>query len=329
MQDAEKTSPLSIIVQTSPSTDEFSKIPTRSQEKIAIGQLKFSNSLNAYINKGSVGIVYRAEYTGGSKGRAPVAVKVVKWNREACSRQDALIEAENVLRIMQWSDCWAFLTFFHAVYVEHGVDVKIVMPLYSGTLKTLLKEQNKVLSERQASGMFLNLAKALEFLKLKRCLHQDVKPDNILFRKRVKGKDDGFEDTELVLSDFSHSSFGSSYSPENDVFYGDGAEIYSAPEKLLKSGHSYASDVWSFGLLLYHTLTAAWPFRPKNISHLEYFYARGANGEFALKDRKLKIPFSLSGKVEKLLVELLKLEAEERIGIGDVVEHEFFQQRWA
>lgn len=152
-------------------------------------------------------------------------------------------------------------------------------------------------------------------------IHRDLKPENILIDE--KGT--------IKISDFGVSIL--SEDPENDLIKGtEGTRHYCSPECLGLTGQELysgkASDIWSLGVCLYVYTFLKLPFstnitaskvtgpdgeettqatkKPGNIMNL---FEMIKQGNFTLHDREI------SENLSKLINELLKVDASERIKI--------------
>ncbi|KAF5266750.1 hypothetical protein FOXYS1_2416 [Fusarium oxysporum] len=112
----------------------------------------------------------------------------------------------------------------------------ILMPMYPlGSLAGCS------LTERESVSTFKQILMGLIQLKKFDILHRDIKPGNILIRKRTP------ETFQIVLADFG---FAGKYTEESEYFYG--TACYKAPEIFDESARVVddRSDVWSTGIVV-------------------------------------------------------------------------------
>ncbi len=129
-------------------------------------------------------------------------------------------------------------------------DIKyIVMEYLDGiTLRTYM-DNKKVLPWKEACVYTLQILRALEHAHSKNVIHRDIKPQNIMLMKDgcVKVTDFGIAKTP----DMSDAS-----SDEKAI----GTVYYISPEQASGQETSYASDLYSVGVLFYEMLTGQLPF---------------------------------------------------------------------
>jgi len=98
--------------------------------------------------------------------------------------------------------------------------------------------QNGIPPFRQLLEMFRDLAYTLSYMHGRKILHNDIKPENIMFDQAAKS---------LKLTDFGYASTFQKWF--NRKFPAGGTEKYMAPER--KTGISDTrSDIYSFGMVL-------------------------------------------------------------------------------
>jgi serine/threonine-protein kinase len=131
--------------------------------------------------------------------------------------------------------------------------------LKGGSLEAYLRGLG-ALSLGEAAAVCHQVGTTLEYIHREGFAHNDVKPDNILFRRELKVG----ERLEPVLIDFGVAA--KLVRPQLD-----GSVVYMAPERLqesrepsppelLAAGDPSKADVWSMGILLYRLLVGREPF---------------------------------------------------------------------
>ena len=131
--------------------------------------------------------------------------------------------------------------------------------LRGGSLESYLRGLG-ALSLGEAAAVCHQVGTTLEYIHREGFAHNDVKPDNILFRRELKIG----ERLEPVLIDFGVAA--KLVRPQLD-----GSVVYMAPERLqesrepsppewLAAGDPAKADVWSMGILLYRLLVGREPF---------------------------------------------------------------------
>lgn len=195
-----------------------------------------------------MGVVYQA--TQRALGR-PVALKAIaadlaqdanyreRFERE--SRLAASIDHPNIIPVYEAGD------FEGTLY--------LIMRWVDGTdLRTLLKE-----SARLAPGRVVRLlrpaAAALAAAHRAGLVHRDIKPANVLL-----ARGDGEDEEHVYLTDFgiARRTSGESAMTRTGVFVG--TIDYTAPERIEGGRGDAASDVYSFGCMLFETLTGHIPY---------------------------------------------------------------------
>ena len=204
--------------------------------------------LTGTIGRGGMGVVYKAENTGGGEA---VALKVLaaeiarseefrrRFLRE--SRYASVVEHPNVVRVLDAGE-------------DDGV-LYMAMQLVNGTnMQTLIAEE-RALEPQRVVNLMTQIADAVDAVHEAGLLHRDLKPGNVI----VEGAGD---DERAWLTDF-----GLGKDPIKDsvaltaagTFVGSSA--YSAPEQILAVGTDRRVDVYSMGCMLFECLTGQPPFQ--------------------------------------------------------------------
>ena len=154
----------------------------------------------------------------------------------------------------------------------------------------------------------------LKYLHGKRIIHRDLKPENVVLDQHGQAK----------IIDFGIAK----ELPEGQNFCASrsGTGVYQAPEVALKGHkHSFVSDFYSFGVLVYELLVGFNPF----LSHADSKALYEVKKNFASKDIVLANGLnSASEHCLDFLKQLLQVEPEKRLGYfgaDEVMKHPWFE----
>lgn len=244
--------------------------------------------INRRLGEGQFGTVYGGEAQIGDNGWTAVAVKTLKSGSSIENRLDFLSEAEAMKR------------FDHVNIVKLlGVCLQ-TEPIYAimefmlyGDLKTFLLARRHLVngkitddsdvSPKRLTMMVLDVARALSYLADMKYVHRDVASRNCLVSaQRV-----------IKLGDFGMAR--SIY--DNDYYRFKRRGLlpvrWMAPETLTDNIFTPASDVWSFGVLLYEVITfGSFPYQ--GLSDVQVF-------EHLKNGNKLKVPNGVKPQLQGLM----------------------------
>jgi serine/threonine protein kinase/formylglycine-generating enzyme required for sulfatase activity len=192
------------------------------------------------IGFGGMGIVYRAI---DEELKREVAIKFIHegfvLHKEAIdqfiheARTSAKLDHENVLGIITMA--------------SHEGRHYIVMPYLSGgSLEDRLKREGPM-KEKEALDLLLAIAEGLQAAHQAGILHQDVKPENILFGK----------DGKIKISDFGLAAMQNKGGETESL---QGTPYTMSPEQCLHKKLDVRSDIYSLGITFFRMLTGCWPF---------------------------------------------------------------------
>jgi serine/threonine protein kinase len=196
-------------------------------------------------------------------------------------------------------------------------DLCILFRYYSrGDLSSFIarkvRSRDPFLDENLVMRWFINLALALHYLHSHNIVHRDLKASNIF----LEGSAELDAPQGVVLGDFGIAQLvrpndpsSSQRSPRTAAV--SGTPQYMAPE-LLQAGnaHSFRSDVWSLGCILYEMLCYRHPFEARDVSGL---VVKVIQGNFQ------PLPQRYSREVCELVVRLLDVNPSTRPNIDEVL----------
>ncbi|XP_067048824.1 ephrin type-B receptor 1-B-like isoform X1 [Acropora muricata] len=197
--------------------------------------------LNGMIGQGEFADVYKGSIQT-PKGKLVVAVKVLRPGSNEKNQKDFLSEASimgqfdhpNVIRLV-------------GVVTQSWPMMILTEFLESGSLDNFLKTRKGQLTTIQLLGMARGVACGMVYLSEMNFIHRDLAARNILVGENLFCK----------VSDFGLSRELTDHNPDSE-YETQGGKIpvrWTAPEALKSRKFSSASDVWSYGILVWEIMS--------------------------------------------------------------------------
>ncbi|XP_072701422.1 tyrosine-protein kinase JAK3 [Ciconia boyciana] len=195
------------------------------------------------LGKGNFGSVELCRYDplGDSTGEL-VAVK--KLQQDSAKELRDFEREIQILHSLQHD----FIVQYRGVCYSRGRrGLRLVMEyLPNGCLRDYLQKNQPRLDHRTLLLYAWQICKGMEYLGLQRCVHRDLASRNILVES----------ETHVKIGDFGLAKL----LPQDKDYYvvrepGQSPVFWYAPESLADNIFSRASDIWSFGVLLYELFT--------------------------------------------------------------------------
>ena len=165
--------------------------------------------------------------------------------------------------------------------------------------------QKKIFNEKECKFLVVCIILALEYLHANKIIHRDLKPENILFDKN------GY----IHIADFGIAKMLNN-EPEEKLIHLSGTPGYMAPETIFKEKHSYTSDFFSLGVIIYEMIFKKRPFIGKNRQEIKEKMAK-------IQIKIKEIPKGWSPEVIDFINKLLIKNPEERLGNKGFAELKF------
>ncbi|CAD7695940.1 unnamed protein product [Ostreobium quekettii] len=259
------------------------------------------------VGKGAYGVVVLARERATD---APVAIKMIMRGGKTNDRVEREVLNHRML-------CHPHVIRFNEVFLTAG-NLCIAMEYAErGTLLSYVQARKR-LTEDEARHFFQQLMMGLDYCHKMGVVSRDIKLENTLV--------DGCNPPNLKICDFGYSKHEIFHSaPSSRV----GTPSYLAPEIVTnKPGFSYKakiSDIWSCGVFLYAMVVGKYPF--------DRAQDKGkSNRLYNLLQRIVKVDYELpTGDLSPALCDLidrmLKYDPDERITIGEIMNHAWFREK--
>uniref|UniRef100_A0A674N9T9 receptor protein-tyrosine kinase n=1 Tax=Takifugu rubripes TaxID=31033 RepID=A0A674N9T9_TAKRU len=249
------------------------------------------------IGAGEFGEVYRGNLKVPGRKESAVAIKTLKPGYTEKQRQDFLSEAsimgqfshQNIIRLEG-----VVTKFKHAMIVTEYME--------NGALDRYLRDHDGEFTSFQLVGMLRGIAAGMKYLSDMSYVHRDLAARNILVNNTLECKVSDFG-LSRVLEDDPEGTYTTS-----------GGKIpirWTAPEAIAYRKFTSASDVWSFGIVMWEVM--AFGERPYwDMSNHEVMKA--INEAF-----RLPAPMDCPSAVYQLMLQCWLHDRSKRPRFGDIV----------
>mmetsp|Transcript_84999 Transcript_84999/g.245469 ORF Transcript_84999/g.245469 Transcript_84999/m.245469 type:complete len:440 (+) Transcript_84999:191-1510(+) len=224
-------------------------------------------------------------------------IKEVELRGDEKRRTEALQEAE-VLQSLSHPNIIAY----HEVFF---VDTRLCIVMeyadggdLAGAISRRRSRSRRFL-EREAMGMFVQLAIAMKYVHERRILHRDLKCKNVFLTRLgvVKLGDFGIAKVFDATDNFAETQVGTPY--------------YLPPEMCSNQPYGFPADIWCLGVVFYELLSLEVPFSAPTVHAL-------ANR--IINTEPHPVPASYSIEARGLVGQMLNKRPEERPTIKQIVE---------
>jgi serine/threonine protein kinase len=246
------------------------------------------------LGRGNSGQVHRALHKPTGQVIALKAINIMDRD----NRHQLLKE----IRTLNDCDSPFLVKFLGAFYSDPAISIALEL-MDAGSLETVLEAApRRRMPERIAAIVARQMVEGLAYLHRKHMLHRDIKLSNVCLSRRG----------EVKLTDFGISTQLQNSIAVCATFVG--TYTYMSPERIIGKEYSYASDVWSLGLIVLESVMGEFPY-PDNgvVIHLMKTVVEGPP----------EIPKDLSPDLRSFCEQCLRTNAAERASAADLLRHPF------
>ena len=210
------------------------------------GQIKDYEILGP-LGQGAYSRVYHVRHRGNNN---EYALKIIDRKNLSHSNLNRRLKNEITLQSSLNHPC---IVKLYNTFNDNDL-IYLVLELCSGgELYSQIKEEGR-LPEEEAKSLCSQIIEGLIYLHSNGILHRDLKLGNLLLS----------EDRSLVkIADFGLAVKLKNFSEERNTMCG--TPNYISPEIINRQPYGLASDMWSFGCILYACLTGSPPFESSSI----------------------------------------------------------------
>lgn len=259
------------------------------KQEIVAGQLFAGQyEIISILGRGGMSIVYKARHRLMDR---IVAIKLLQAENDPIAAERFKHEAK------------AASTLKHpniiSIY-DFGVVGKqsfIVMDCLEGPTLGDVIEKRGPMDPARAANIFRRACMGLEHAHKRKIIHRDIKPNNLCLVRDDNGRDN------VVIVDFGIAKVvegqkNLSLTQTGEVF---GSPLYMSPEQCMGKPLDARSDIYSFGCVMYETLTGRPPLTGENAYDTMNMHCEGTPAEFKAVNPDLKIDPSIEALVFRCL----------------------------
>jgi len=253
------------------------------------------------LGRGRFGVVYRVKHKTSGQIRAAKFIKCIKATQKQEVRDEmAIMNSLRHPRLLQIAGAY-----------ERKRDMVAVLELISGgELFDRVVAEDFDLTEKDCILFMRQICEGLQYMHNNKIIHLDLKPENILCTHK--------NSNYIKLIDFGLSR---RFDPEKTLRVMFGTPEFIAPEVINYDPISYATDMWSVGVVCYVLLTGLSPFMGDSDAET---FVNITNGEYDFDDESFD---DISQDAKDFITALLMKTKEDRLTAAECLKHKWLNQK--
>jgi serine/threonine protein kinase len=242
------------------------------------------------IGEGATGKVYLARDTFAQR---EVAVKII----DQATLADPEFNEERLTQFITEISLAGKLAHPHIVTILEASITDdtgyIAMEYVPGGNLSRYTQADKLLPINSVLEIIFKCCGALDYAYRQGIIHRDIKPENLMLHAG----------NEIKIADFGSSVFYQAQVTQKVIV---GSPSYMSLEQISGNRLSYASDMYSLGVVAYQLLTGTLPFRSKNITGLfELIAAQDPQPPSALRSE-------ITPQLERIILRMIARQPQDR-----------------
>eukprot|EP01114_Cavostelium_apophysatum_P016121 TRINITY_DN4535_c0_g1_i1.p1 TRINITY_DN4535_c0_g1~~TRINITY_DN4535_c0_g1_i1.p1 ORF type:complete len:719 (+),score=188.75 TRINITY_DN4535_c0_g1_i1:331-2487(+) len=247
------------------------------------------------LGMGASGSVYKGKDIQTGKGVAIKQISLAKLKKKQ------IAEMMSELELLQSFDHRNIVKILG--FVKSPKDLAFILEfMENGSLTKTLKQLGSF-PEFMVASYMRQILNGMVYLHERSIIHRDIKGDNMLISS----------DGRVCLGDFGLAKKIDVDSPDEDVDV-VGTPYWLAPEVILMSAQTTASDIWSLGCTIIELLTGNPPY--SNFSSMGAIF-------HMVQDDHPPLPKGISPSLERFLLSCFDKDIQQRATASQLLEHEW------
>jgi len=205
--------------------------------------------LGRKIKEGNFGVVYDAKWNQSAERTRRVAAKTMK-NIESQQQLENFLKEGVMMKEFNHPN----IIKIYGVCTAPGEYPIIILPfMENGDLRTFLRDSNNEITVAELIGYCVDICAGMEHLASKGKVHRDLAARNVL----VGSFNDEIERNIIKVGDFGLSRDLNQSDYYRSTQHSELPLKWMSPESIRYHRYTEKSDVWSFGVTMWETMTRA------------------------------------------------------------------------